>query len=210
MLRKIKANYEGEACIGLAKSFDCQDSLLWRPRSRHIGKRRRQEILLGENRNPNKQFLDRPLVSSVKFDAQIKKREKKRLPEDHPALTKAQSGNTTSSTSTSYTLCDKAKRREYQGNKVYKKQKGGKPNIDTYKQGLKSQRTGKWTYFNLYNESDFPCFNEFSLQLIDNEVDDDWDTDDEVLENGLNYNRRKLLETLNATLEKQLKPQEKK
>ena len=173
MLRKIKANYEGEACFELNKSFECQNSLLCRPKSRHIGKRRRQEILLGENRNPNKQFLDRPLVSSVKFDAQLKRRDKKRLPEDHPALTKAQSGNTTSSTSTSYTLCDKAKRREYQGNKVYKKQKGGKPNIDTYKQALKSQRTGKWTYFNLYNESDFPCFNEFSFQLIDNEVDDD-------------------------------------
>lgn len=184
MLRKLKAQYDQPDALSGIKLPGNQNSGLSKPRSRHMGKRRRQELLLGENKNPNKQILNRTLVSSVKYDAQLKKRDKKRLPEKVPELTRDYSGNTVSSTSTAYTIIDKAKRREYQGNKLYKKQKGGKHDIDIYKQALKSQANGKWKYFPLYNETDLPCFNQFSLQLIDNEVDDDCDTDDEVLDNG--------------------------
>ena len=34
-------------------------------------------------------------------------------------------------------------------------------------------------------------------------MDDDWETDQEVLENGENYNRRKLLEALCVVLQKE-------
>lgn len=207
MLRKVKANYNSENKTQAIKSFPTYNTTTYQPKSRHIGKRRRQQILLGENKNPNKQILNRALVSSVKFDAMVKKREKKKVPEDDPELFKAPSGNTTSSTSTTYTICNKVKRREYQGNKVYKKQKGRETQNSEYKQALKSQRTGKWRYFRLYAENDLPCFNDISLQVIDNDVDDDCDTDDEIMENGKNYNRKKLLEALAEIFQK---PAEKK
>ena len=188
------------------------ESIQNQPRPKHIGKRRRQEILLGENWNPNRLFLNRPLVSSVKFHAQIKKRDKKKLPEEDFTVCNPQIQNNTSSASTWFTLSDRAKRREYQGHKIYKRQKGGKQEIGISKQALKSQRTGKWRYFSLYNESDLPCLNKISQLdsqfIMDNEMDDDWETDQEVLENGENYNRRKLLETLCIVLQKNDKPAE--
>jgi hypothetical protein len=205
MLRKVRA-FDQDA-PNIIDRFNSQvfKSGVNQPRSRHIGKRRRQQILLGENYNPNKKILSRTLVSSIKYDTILKRREKKKAIANFPTLSKAQSDNTTSSTSTSYTLVDKAKRREYQGNKIYNKQKGGKQNIGVYKQSLKSQRTDRWKYFNLYNEKELSYLNDFSLHLIDNECDDDCQTDDEVLENGIDYCQNKLNEALFSALQSQVK-----
>eukprot|EP00343_Euplotes_focardii_P005881 CAMPEP_0205814122 /NCGR_PEP_ID=MMETSP0205-20121125/19092_1 /ASSEMBLY_ACC=CAM_ASM_000278 /TAXON_ID=36767 /ORGANISM="Euplotes focardii, Strain TN1" /LENGTH=127 /DNA_ID=CAMNT_0053097517 /DNA_START=40 /DNA_END=423 /DNA_ORIENTATION=- len=127
-----------------------------------MGTKRRQQLLLGENYNPNKNIKERDIVSSIKFDSKIKKRERK-ITED----------NMIASTSTSYTLNEKEKKNQYQGNKGYKRQKGGKADIDIFKKPLKAQKTGRWKYFNLYNESDLSCFHNKRQKLIDNEVDDD-------------------------------------
>ena len=83
----------------------------------------------------------------------IKKRERKMKEDDVLA-----------SASTSFTLTDKEKRREYQGNRVYKRQKGGKANIDIFKKPLKSQKTGRWKYFNLFNEGDLGWFTNITTQ----------------------------------------------
>jgi hypothetical protein len=205
MLRKVKAQYDVPHYNDNKNSYHEISLGLQQPRPRHIGKRKRQEILLGENKNPNRHIMDRALVSSIKFDAIIKKRDRKKLSEELTVLSKIQEGNTISSTSTSYTIGDKTKRREYQGNKVYKRQKGGKASIDIFKQALKSQKTGRWKYFSLYNECDLKGFTKINLEVIENEVDDDCETDDETMTNGLNYNRKKLLEGLQSALEKQIK-----
>ena len=205
MLRKVKANYSDSNKF--LDKFNLRNSTndLSQPRSRHMGKRKRQQILLGENRNPNKQIMDRALVSSVKFITSINKREKKRESKISPELSKVLSANTVSSTSTGYSIPDKSKRREYQGNKVYQKQKGGKHSKDVLKQSLKSQMTKKWRTFGLYNESILSSFKELSLQLIDNEVDDDCDTDDDVCDNGITYCQSKLEAALSSALLKQNK-----
>ena len=205
MLRKVKAKYDCQEKANFNSSLKGNSKEVQKPKPRHIGKRRRQQILLGENNNPNKLFGDRTLVSSIRFDTFIKKRDRKKCLEEYTVLSKIQMTNNISSTSTSFTIGDKTKRREYQGNKVYRKQKGGKAAIDLFKHGLKSQKTGKWKYFDLYNEGDLKGFESLSMQLIDNEVDDDCDTDDETLTNGQNYNRKKLLEGLQIAVQKQLR-----
>ena len=87
-----------------------------------MGKRRRKQLLLGENYDPNKSVEERIVISSVKYDAKIKKRDRK-----------IKDNDTIASTLTCCTLSDKAKRKEYQGNRIYKRQKGGKADTDIFK-----------------------------------------------------------------------------
>lgn len=94
---------------------------------------------------------NKELISSVKFDTNLKKREKKEVTFD-AELVKEISSKTTSSASTIYSISEICKRREYKGFKIFKRQNGGKDNITTYKHSLKSQSTGRWRYFRLYNE----------------------------------------------------------
>lgn len=172
-------------------------------------------MLLGENSNPNRQVLNRALVSKVKFNPQARKREKKRYMEEDDDLRRELSANTVSSTSTTSTMVDKSKRREYQGTKVYRKQKGGRCRINTFKHMLKRQIPQSMPEsdsndentpiyeerpFNLYNEADLPGFREYSLQIVDNDVDDDCMTDDEIKENAEKYCQKKLLEAIASAL----------
>ena len=190
MIRKVRAFYEEETkhqLISSKKSNSEKSKKDNKSKPRHIGKRRRQQLLLGENYDPNNWNFERTVISSIKYDAIVKKRERKIKEEDNLA-----------STSTCFTLDDKARRREYQGNKVYKRQKGGKADIDIFKKPLKVEKTGRWKYYNLYNEDDLYWFKGYSHQLIDNEVDDDWDTDDETMTSGIAYMGKKLLEELNS------------
>jgi hypothetical protein len=82
------------------------------------------------------------------------------------------------------------------------RQNGGREEIEAFKHSLKSQNTGRWRQFKLYNECDLDFFAERKLERIETENDDDCATDDETLDNGVNYNRKKLLEVLNSMLGK--------
>ena len=77
------------------------------------------------------------------------------------------------------------------------KQNGGKNTIKTHKHPLKSQATGRYRNFRLYYESDLKWFQGRSLKIIENEIDDDCQTDDEMMESGIDYVLTKLDEGLN-------------
>lgn len=201
---------------GFEHSFDIaefgvvsQEASSFPYKPRNIGKRRKQKLVLCEGHGQDKQVAGRILVSSIKFDTRIKKRVKKELFEDADCRSEVENRNNTFSASTWYTLTDKAKRREYQGNKLYKRQKGGIYTIDIWKQPFVIQSTGKLRYFDWYNEEDLPWFRRLSMLnsefIMDNDIDDDCGTDEEVLENGEEYNTEKLVEALTLYLQKKQK-----
>ena len=198
MLRKVKARYNDlsdkeNKIYNWRTQKEVKAKCINMPRSRCIGKKRRHKMLLGENYNCGNMRDNLKIVTSIKYDCMGKKRERKIKEEGIIA-----------SASTSFTIVDKDKRKEFQGNKTYKRQKGGKANIDVFKKPLKSQKTGRWKYFNLYNETDLKFFTNISHQMIDNEIDDDWDTDEETAENGVAFNNKKLIYSLNDFLSSKL------
>ena len=182
MLRKIKQNAISTELDNSDNHFQSMKTGKVKLKTQHLGKRRREQLLAGENNNPNKQVMDRAIISKVKFVQDFKRREKKKLQDDSPEMAQGSSVNTASSLWTAFSGLDKSKRREYQGAKPYRKQKGGKLDISVFKKSLKSERTGKWRSFSLFNESELPGFSDYALQIIENEGDDDCQTDIDIIE----------------------------
>lgn len=163
MLRRVRATYTSRSTKNRpAQTKQSKAQAPKAPRSGPLGKRRRQRLLLGENYNPNNLKDGLKIVTSIKYDTMVHKRQK--VDED----------DVLASTSTAITTAEKTKRKEFQGNRIYRKQKkGGKANFDIFRKPLKMQKTGRWKYFNLFIEKDLKWSTKISQHLIDNEVDDD-------------------------------------
>jgi hypothetical protein len=75
------------------------------PKSRKGGKRRRSKLVICENENPNQQLTNRDLVSSVKFDCFIKKRDRKGI-DFNRTFSNELNGDPTCSASTTYSMSE--------------------------------------------------------------------------------------------------------
>ncbi len=113
MLRRVRATYTSRSTKNRpAQTKQSKAQAPKAPRSGPLGKRRRQRLLLGENYNPNNLKDGLKIVTSIKYDTMVHKRQK--VDED----------DVLASTSTAITTAEKTKRKEFQGNRIYRKQKG--------------------------------------------------------------------------------------
>lgn len=169
MLRRVKASRTAKTGRNNKKlEKKCKLKASRNPRKRNLGKRKRKELLLSENNNPNNDWAQLKVVTSIRYDSVMNKRQKT---EEDDAMT---------STSTAFTTKSRGKTKELDDHKTYKRLKGGNDNIPIFKKPFRVEKTGRCKYFKVFNEKDLRWLDGISHILIDNGGDDDCETDQET------------------------------
>lgn len=194
MLRRVKTSYKAKKNQNsriLEKKQKLKASMeIWASK---LEKKRTKKLNFSENNNPNNTNDQLQVVTGIKNDSWGYKRQKT-WEEDATVSTAA------SFTSEPCSKIRKSLKPKPVTSEKREKLKPSKPILETpLKIAFKVEKSDKRRYFNLFNEKDLKWTRVVSHTLIDNEEDDDCQTDQEALENSVNYNLRQI-ETLEDIL----------